>query len=119
MLFAVDSVNRHAMLGIFIGEEAYRGRGYGPEAIRLLLDYGFNLLNLNSVMLGVMSFNQRAVRCYEKVGFREIGRRREARIIGGQRFDGILMDILADEFESPYVRTVLSKVSRPADSEKE
>jgi len=104
LLFAIDQLNRNGMLGIVIGEKEYWGRGYGREAINLLLDYAFNLLNLNSIMLGVMEFNERAVRCYKKVGFKEIGRRRQARIIGGRKWDGILMDILAEEFESPCVK---------------
>jgi RimJ/RimL family protein N-acetyltransferase len=117
MLVAVDHVNRHAMLGILIGESEYQSQGYGAEAIRLLLDYGFNLLNLNSVMLGVMSFNRRAIRCYEKVGFQRIGRRRQSRIIGERRYDTILMDILADEFESPYVVATLEDASAPLPGE--
>lgn len=104
ILFQIDQVNRSAMMGIVIGEKAYWGRGYGREATRLLLDYAFNLLNLHNVMLGVFSFNERALRCYRAVGFREIGRRRQARIIGDRRYDVVLMDILADEFESPVVK---------------
>ena len=100
MLFDLDWINRKAMLGILIRPKDYWGRGYGPEATRLLLDYGFNLLNLNSVMLGTFAFNQRAIHCYERVGFKAIGRRRQARIIGGAKHDAILMDILAEEFES-------------------
>jgi RimJ/RimL family protein N-acetyltransferase len=100
MLFNVDLVNRGAMLGIVIGEKAYWGRGYGMDAMRLLQQYAFNLLNLNSVMLGVFAFNERAIAMYHRVGFREIGRRRQARIIGEQKHDAILMDILAEEFES-------------------
>ena len=107
MLFNVNHVDRNAMLGIVIGEKSYWGRGYGQEAIRLLLDYGFSLLNLNSVMLGTFAFNERAIHCYKKVGFCEIGHRRQARIIAGKKFDAILMDILAEEFESPYVRRLL------------
>jgi RimJ/RimL family protein N-acetyltransferase len=103
MLFDVDQVNRKAMLGIVIGEKAYQNKGYGQDAVKLLLDYAFNLLNLNSLMLGTFSFNERAIGCYKKVGFKEIGRRREARIIGGKKFDAVLMDILAKEFESVYV----------------
>ncbi len=103
ILFDIDRVNRKAMLGIVIGEKAYWGKGYGQDAMKLLLDYGFNLLNLNSVMLGTFSFNERAIGCYKKVGFKEIGRRRQARIIGGKRFDAVLMDILAEEFQSVYV----------------
>ena len=104
LLFNVDAVNRSAMLGIVLGEKDFWNRGMGREAVGLLLDYGFNLLNLHSIMLGTYSFNERALRCYRGVGFREIGRRREARLIAGQKFDVVLMDILADEFESPYVR---------------
>jgi RimJ/RimL family protein N-acetyltransferase len=108
MLFDVDHVNHKAMLGIVIGEKAYWGRGYGQEAVRLLLDYGFNLLNLNSVMLGTFAFNQRAIHCYERVGFRAIGRRRQARIIGGVKHDAILMDILAEEFKSTRIEQIIS-----------
>lgn len=108
LLFNVDPVNRSAMLGIVLGEKSRWGQGYGQEAVKLLLDYGFSLLNLNSVMLGTFSFNERALRCYEKVGFRVIGRRRQSRIIAGDMYDIILMDILAEEFESPYVKGLLS-----------
>jgi RimJ/RimL family protein N-acetyltransferase len=112
VLFAMDKVDRRAMLGIAIGEKAYWNKGFGQDATRLLLDYGFNLLNLNNIMLGVFSYNQRAVACYEKVGFKEIGRRRQARIIGGKKYDVILMDILAEEFESVYVNKLIEKESK-------
>ncbi len=109
LLTAIDQVNRSAMLGIVIGEKAYWGKGYGQDAIKLLLDYGFNLLNLNSIMLGTFSYNQRAIACYRNVGFKEIGRRRQAKIIGGKMFDCILMDILAEEFESVYVNSLIEQ----------
>jgi RimJ/RimL family protein N-acetyltransferase len=51
----------------------------------------------------VFAFNERAIHCYQKVGFREIGRRRQARIIGGIKYDAVLMDILAEEFQPVYV----------------
>ena len=106
-LFALDQVNRCAMLGIVIGEKDYWNRGYGRDAVEQLLDYAFNLLNLNSVMLGVFSFNQRGIRSYVKAGFHEIGRRRETRIIGDQKYDLVLMDILAEEFRSRRESQVL------------
>jgi len=109
LLFNIDQVNRKAMLGIVIGEKEYWGRGYGQGAIKLLLDYGFNLLNLNSIMLGTFSFNERAQTCFKKAGFKEIGRRREARIIGEKVFDVILMDLLSSEFESPYVNRLIDQ----------
>ena len=102
LLFSVNRVDRSAMLGILIGEKACWNQGYGTEALILLLDYAFNLLNLNSVMLGVFAFNLRAAASYRKAGFREIGRRRQARIIGGQAHDVILMDMLAEEFNARY-----------------
>lgn len=111
LLFGVSQVNRSAQLGIVIGDKDYWGRGYGSEAIQLLLDHAFNLLNLNSVMLGVFEFNRRAIACYRKIGFKEIGRRRQARIIAGQKYDGILMDILAEEFQSPFVTRLLPTIN--------
>ena len=102
-LFQVNKTDRNAMFGIVIGEKTSWNKGYGQEATKLMLDYGFNILNLHNIMLGVFSFNKRAIKCYEKVGFKEIGRRRQSRIIGGKKFDVIFMDILADEFTSIYV----------------
>ena len=64
----------------------------------MLLDYSFNILNLNNIMLNVYAFNTRAIRCYRKIGFKEIGRRRQARRIQGKSYDIIYMDILAEEF---------------------
>ena len=107
LLFNMNQVDRTAMMGIVIGEKDYWGKGYGQEATRLLLDYSFNLLNLNSIMLGVFAFNTQAINCYLKVGFKEIGRRRQARIIGGKKYDAILMDILAEEFTSEYVSSFI------------
>ena len=109
LLFSIDHVNRQAMMGIVIGEKEKWGKGYGQEAINLLLDYGFNLLNLNNIMLGTYSFNLRAQACFRKVGFKEIGRRREARILGKEKYDVVLMDMLAKEFESPYVSQMIEQ----------
>lgn len=106
MLFSIDPVNCSSMLGIVIGEKAFWGRGYGQEATRLLLHYAFNLLNLHSVMLGTFSFNERAQAAYRRVGFSEIGRRRDARIIGGKAYDVVLMDILEDEFRARWGSTM-------------
>jgi RimJ/RimL family protein N-acetyltransferase len=103
MLTNLDAVNRSAMLGMMIGEKEFQNRGYGQEATRLLLDYAFNLLNLNSVMLGVFAFNERAIAAYRKVGFREIGRQRQGRIIGRQAYDVVLMDMLANEFSGSAI----------------
>jgi RimJ/RimL family protein N-acetyltransferase len=105
-LMGVNLIHRTAELGIFIGNKNYWGKGYGSEAIKLLLDFAFNLLNLNSVLLRVHSFNKRALKCYEKCGFKEIGRRREAFIIGSKKYDDIYMDILASEFQGKITNLI-------------
>jgi len=98
-LMDVNMKHRKAELGIFIGNKDYWNKGFGKEAVKLLLDYGFNLLNLHNIYLRVHSFNKRAVKCYKSCGFKEIGRRREAYIVGKEKYDDIYMDILATEFE--------------------
>ncbi len=94
---AVSPVHRTAEVGLFIGEESDRGKGYGTEALGLLVDYGFQVLNLNSLMLAVYSFNKQAVSCYRKIGFREIGRRRQCYYLNGTYYDSIYMDLLREE----------------------
>lgn len=103
----LDYINRIGEVGIFIGDKDSWGNGYGNESLSLLLDFGFNLLNLNNIYLRVYSFNKQAIKCYLKVGFREVGRLREAKIIGCNKYDEIHMDILAREFKSPYILSVL------------
>ena len=82
----------------YIGDEENRGKGYGQEAIRLLLTYAFEYLNLNNIMLGLWSFNTEAYECYKKAGFKEIGRRRECYYLKGVYYDEILMDILQKDW---------------------
>ena len=99
-----NGISRTATLGIFIGEKEERNKGYGAEAIRLLLDFGFNYLNLHEIKLDVYEFNKRAIKCYEKVGFKEYGRRRECVYINGKYYDVISMDILKEEFKESYIK---------------
>jgi RimJ/RimL family protein N-acetyltransferase len=103
-LFDLDPQNGKAEFGILIGERDCWGRGYGTEATRLVLDYGFNILSLHNILLRVYAFNERAIRAYRRAGFKEMGSRREARRLAGQRFDEIYMDCLATEFASPAVQ---------------
>jgi RimJ/RimL family protein N-acetyltransferase len=106
-LHAIDHVNRTADFGIMIGEKDCWGQGYGTEAARLMLDYGFTGLGLHNILLRVYSFNERGIRAYTRAGFRVIGRRREAHHLGGRAYDVVLMDCIATEFESPVLRTLL------------
>ena len=100
----IDHINRKGTLGIFIGEKDYREKGYGTEAIQLMLDYGFNYLNLNSIKLNVFEFNKRAIACYKKCGFKEYGRRRQSILLNGKYYDTIEMDILNEEFKEDFIR---------------
>ena len=100
-LFDIDHRNRSASFGILIGEPGYRGGGFGTETTRLMLDYGFTVLGLHNVMLTVFAFNPAGIRAYEKAGFKEFGRRRECRALGGRLHDEVYMDCLVSEFESP------------------
>lgn len=95
----VDSIQRIASLGIIIGEKEHWSKGYGEESIRLLAWYGFKILNLNNIMLQVFESNPRAIRCYEKAGFKMIGKRRKSRYYEGKYLDEIYMDMLAEEFD--------------------
>lgn len=105
----IDYINRTAELGIFIGNKEYWGKGYGVEAIELLLDFGFNILNLHNISLKVFSYNKPAIRCYKKVGFKEAGRLREAKQIAGQKYDDVFMDILATEYKSKFIKDLVDK----------
>ena len=92
-------LNRTSYYAIFIGDKNYWSKGYGTEATMLLLDFGFNVLNLNNVMLEVMAINNRAISCYKKCGFKEFGRRHEATIMGDRKIDAVYMEILAKDFK--------------------
>ena len=97
-LFDIDWTNRSAMAGISIYNPEYWGKGYGQESMNLLLSFAFQNLNLNRVELSTFDFNKRAQKCYQKAGFKEIGRKRKARFIDGRYCDEIMMDILKDEW---------------------
>jgi diamine N-acetyltransferase len=103
-----DFTNPHgiAEFGITIGDASKRGRGYGTEATRLLLDYAFTVLGVHNVWLDTPAYNVAAIRAYEKAGFREIGRRRGARVLAGRRYDVVLMDCVADGFVPPPKRAL-------------
>lgn len=111
-LHNIDFINGNAEFGINIGDKNFWNRGYGTDACRLLLDFSFNILNLHHVHLRVLSFNQRAIKCYEKVGFKQIGKYSQFRKIGGERFDMILMEILSSSFEGTFIKKALDEVKK-------
>ena len=103
-LFNVNILQKNAYLGIMLGNPEYQRKGYGKEAINLILDYGFSFLNLYSISLTVFEYNEVAYNLYKKIGFKEVGRMRKRVEIMGKRYDEIIMDILKEEFESVYIK---------------
>jgi RimJ/RimL family protein N-acetyltransferase len=98
-LHSIEWNNGAALLAIGIGESAYRGKGYGSDALRLILRYAFDELNLHRVGLDVISNNARALRTYEGAGFQREGIMRDAVLRDGSRHDRILMGILQHEWQ--------------------
>jgi diamine N-acetyltransferase len=97
-LEGIESINRCAGFGIFIGEKSLWDQGYGSEATLLMLKHGFETLNLNRIFLHVYENNPRAVRAYKKVGFVEEGLLREAIYRNGCYINVLLMSVLRSEW---------------------
>lgn len=91
--------NRVAEVGIVIGEKSYWNQGYGSEAMSLLLQHGFNTLNLNRIFLRVYETNKRAIHTYEKAGFIQEGRLRQAQYQEGNYIDVLVMSVLRTEWQ--------------------
>lgn len=82
--------------------DAYTGQGFGTEATRLMLDYGFGMLNLHRIELDVYTINERAIHVYEKVGFKWEGLKRESWYYDHQFYDTVIMSILDAEYREKY-----------------
>lgn len=93
-----NRIKTSGRIGICIGEEVGRDKGYGTEAISMLVKYGFNELAINRISLGVLSTNSRAIACYKKVGFRFSGISRLDSFIGGKFVDTCEMELLAEDW---------------------
>lgn len=102
-LNGIDAYHGTAWLGIGIGDEVNRDKGYGREAIQLIVDYGFNELNLHSIELTVFGFNARAIALYEKLGFQRQGTHREFLLRDGKRHDMHLYGLLRREWEASKI----------------
>ena len=90
---------RTSWVGIAIGENEYRGRGYGTDAMNVLLKFAFRALNMHRVNLSVFEFNKRAIRSYEKCGFKYEGTSREQIYKEDKRWDVYNMGILQKDWE--------------------
>ncbi len=92
-------------VGIAIGDRADWGKGYGTDAMRVMLRYAFIELNLHRVSLGVFAYNPRAIRSYEKLGFRREGCGRQEIHRDGQWWDAVYMGLPREE----WLQTIASK----------
>jgi RimJ/RimL family protein N-acetyltransferase len=87
-------------LGIGLGYRSYWGQGYGTDATRLILRFGFTELNLHRISLTVFDYNVRAIQVYTKLGFVEEGRAREFLQRDGRRWDMVFMGLLRSEWQA-------------------
>ena len=95
VLNEIDWENRSAGFRIALASQTYFGQGYGSEATRLLIDFGFYTLKLHRIGLEVYDFNPRAQHVYEKIGFVREGVLRDVLLWDGKYHDAIVMSILA------------------------
>jgi RimJ/RimL family protein N-acetyltransferase len=94
---------RNTDLTIILGDKFAWGKGYGREATLLLLDYAFGALAMHRVSIGVVGFNDRALRFYEKIGFKREGIQRDGYFFNHQFSDFVMMSILEDEYRAQYL----------------
>ncbi len=99
-LHSIDHVNGGTELGIGIGERSEWDKGYGTEAMHILLDFAFGELRLHRLFLHVFEFNERATHLYEQLGFTHEGTKREAFYRHGRYHDMLVLSILRTEWEA-------------------
>ena len=94
----VDHENNKGEIGIIIGEE-YRGKGYGEEALLLLLDYGFMVLLVNNIKARMFKSNKSAIKFCKKIGFKQIKANQEALHFNMEKHNIVNMEIFSKEFK--------------------
>ncbi len=97
-LYGINHRHSRGTIQVIIGEKDEQDKGYGTEATKTLLDYGFSVLGLRNISLSMMETNEKARRVPKKLGFREAGRLRDYWKVNGQFRDRLLMDISKEEF---------------------
>lgn len=95
---SVDWKNSFVEVGIFIGDNNYWSKGYGTDAMKTLIEFIFNQMNINKIKLKVFSFNERAIKSYKKCGFEKEGVLRQEIFRNGKYHDEIVMGILREEY---------------------
>jgi len=94
----IDKLNKHAELGIAIGDKSYWGKGYGLSAMNEMLQWGFKQLELNKIWLRVEIDNEKAIKSYKEMGYVEEGILRQDRLRNGEFVDRLRMSILKHEY---------------------
>jgi len=94
----IDTKNRLTTVGIFLGDE-HCGKGYGTDALQVLVDFCFNEVNLNKIKLFVFAFNKRAIACYRKIGFKLEGTLRQEIFRDGKYQDNLVMGLLFSDWQ--------------------
>jgi len=100
-LYYINWIHRHAEFGIYIGDMNYRSGGFGSDALRTLLKYGFHDLNLNKIWCEVYSNND-ALEVYKHIGFKHEGTLRESYYNEGKYWDADLLSMLRGEYREKY-----------------
>lgn len=100
VLMDIDEDNRNAVLRIALFGTEQFGKGYGTEALRLVVEHGFEHYGLHRIGLDVFAYNERAIHVYAKVGFRREGVQRDALFYNGAFHDSIMMAVLEDEWRA-------------------
>ena len=95
----ISPKDHNATFGIAIGEKDYWSKGYGTEAARLLINYGFEQLNLHRINSSAIAFNERSLRLHKRVGFKEEGRQREGIFKNGKFHDHVIFGMLREEWK--------------------
>ena len=95
----IDTKDQTAEFAIAIGEKDYWSNGYGTEAARLIVDYGFRQLNLHRISSSAKAFNERSIRMHKKIGFQQEGIMRQSDFVNGQFHDKVMFGLLREEWE--------------------
>ncbi|MGN0028037.1 GNAT family N-acetyltransferase [uncultured Clostridium sp.] len=94
-----DVKNRNCTIGIMLGDKDYWGRGYGSDALKVLIKFIFEEVNMDKIKLGVFSFNARAIACYKKIGFIEEGILKKELYRNGKYNDITLMALFKEDYK--------------------
>jgi RimJ/RimL family protein N-acetyltransferase len=94
----INNKDHNAVFGIAIGEKDHWSKGYGTEAAKLIVNYGFEQLNLHRVSSGAIAFNERSIRMHLALGFKEEGRQRDFIFRNGRYNDHVVFGLLRDEW---------------------